>query len=138
MDIATVGVAAQVVPEDGVVKEVKIVLGATGPTPARSTACEEYLVGKPCHEEVLQEGGGERILMLESNVITVNFSVNGEEHSISVPPHRTLLWVLREGLGLTGTKHGCGTGECGACTVHIDGEPYNACWYWPPRSKGGR
>ena len=53
--------------------------------------------------------------------------VNGEEHSFSFAPYKTLLEVLREDLGLTGTKHGCELGECGACAVLVDGEPRLSC-----------
>lgn len=55
------------------------------------------------------------------------FLVNGEEHDVTYPSHRTLLEVLREELGLTGTKHGCELGECGTCTVLIDGQPILSC-----------
>jgi len=53
--------------------------------------------------------------------------VNGESHQISFAPHKTLLEVLREDMGLTGTKHGCELGECGTCTVLMDGEPVLSC-----------
>jgi carbon-monoxide dehydrogenase small subunit len=53
--------------------------------------------------------------------------VNGERLDLAVPPHRTLLEVLREDLGLTGTKHGCELGECGACAVLVDGRPVLSC-----------
>ena len=54
--------------------------------------------------------------------------VNGKEHDISdVPDDTPLLWVLRDTLGLTGTKYGCGISECGACTVHVDGEAVQSC-----------
>jgi carbon-monoxide dehydrogenase small subunit len=53
--------------------------------------------------------------------------VNGENHEVSFYPHKTLLEVLREDLGLTGTKHGCELGECGTCTVLMDGEPQLSC-----------
>jgi len=53
--------------------------------------------------------------------------VNGESHEISFSPHKTLLEVLREDMGLTGTKHGCELGECGTCTVLMDGEPVLSC-----------
>lgn len=53
--------------------------------------------------------------------------VNGETYRISVPDNRTLLQTIRDDLGLTGTKEGCGVGECGACTVLVDGRPVNSC-----------
>jgi len=53
--------------------------------------------------------------------------VNGEDHAVSFEPYKTLLEVLREDLGLTGTKHGCELGECGACAVLVDGEPILSC-----------
>lgn len=57
----------------------------------------------------------------------VRLHVNGKVHEVVVPPQRTLLEVLREDLGLTGTKHGCELGECGACTVLVGGRPVLAC-----------
>jgi aerobic-type carbon monoxide dehydrogenase small subunit (CoxS/CutS family) len=59
--------------------------------------------------------------------------VNGEPQTVAVEPHHTLLEVLREELGLTGTKHGCELGECGACTVLVDGVPVLACLTLPAR-----
>ena len=56
-----------------------------------------------------------------------NFTVNGQRQSVDVPPQMPLLWVLRDTLGLTGTKFGCGMGLCGACTVHIDGKAVRSC-----------
>lgn len=53
--------------------------------------------------------------------------VNGETYRLTVEPHRTLLDVLRDDLGLTGTKNGCGMGECGACTILVDGKPVSSC-----------
>jgi carbon-monoxide dehydrogenase small subunit len=61
----------------------------------------------------------------------VTLHVNGEPHTIAADPHHTLLEVLREELGLTGTKHGCELGECGACTVLVDGLPVLACLTLP-------
>ena len=55
------------------------------------------------------------------------FEVNGRRHDLDVSPDMPLLWVLRENLGLTGTKFGCGLGQCGACTVHIDGNAVRSC-----------
>jgi carbon-monoxide dehydrogenase small subunit len=54
-------------------------------------------------------------------------TVNGEQHVLDVPGHATLLEVLRDGLGLTGTKEGCSEGECGACTVLLDGQAVDSC-----------
>jgi len=59
--------------------------------------------------------------------VQLTLRVNGEEQSFSFAPYKTLLEVLREDLGLTGTKHGCELGECGACAVLIDGEPQLSC-----------
>jgi isoquinoline 1-oxidoreductase subunit alpha len=53
--------------------------------------------------------------------------VNGQEHKVDVSPDMPLLWVLRDVVGLTGTKYGCGMALCGACTVHLDGEPARSC-----------
>ncbi len=58
---------------------------------------------------------------------TITLCVNGEWERLTVEPQRTLLEVLREDLGLTGTKNGCERGECGACTVLLDGQPVNSC-----------
>lgn len=54
-------------------------------------------------------------------------SVNGTDHSVDLPDDMPLLWVLRDALGLTGTKYGCGVAACGACTVHIDGQAVRSC-----------
>jgi len=53
--------------------------------------------------------------------------VNGKEREIDLPPDTPLLWALRDGLGMTGTKYGCGMALCGACTVHLDGQAIRAC-----------
>jgi aerobic-type carbon monoxide dehydrogenase small subunit (CoxS/CutS family) len=58
---------------------------------------------------------------------TIRFELNGRPVSLDVDPERPLLWVLRDELGLTGTKYGCGEGICGACTVLIDGEAVRSC-----------
>src|SRR5213083_3384953 len=57
----------------------------------------------------------------------LSLTVNGETHDVLVPVHKTLLEVLREDLGLTGTKHGCELGECGTCTVLVDGRAILSC-----------
>ena len=57
----------------------------------------------------------------------VTLTVNGERREVEVPLELPLLWVLRDVLGLTGTKFGCGIAQCGACTVHLDGKPVRSC-----------
>jgi len=57
----------------------------------------------------------------------IEIIVNGQAHQVEVEPDTPLLWVLREQLGMTGTRFGCGVGMCGACTVHIDGAPTRTC-----------
>ena len=58
---------------------------------------------------------------------TLNLTVNGEVHAVDAPDDMPLLWVLRDLIGLTGTKYGCGGGYCGSCTVHIDGSATRSC-----------
>jgi aerobic-type carbon monoxide dehydrogenase small subunit (CoxS/CutS family) len=57
----------------------------------------------------------------------IAITVNGKRHDVDVEPSTPLLWVLRDSLGLTGTKYGCGISQCGACTVHIDGTATRSC-----------
>lgn len=58
---------------------------------------------------------------------TYNLDINGEKYKVDTAGGTALLWVLREHLGLTGTKYGCGIAHCGACTIHIDGDPARSC-----------
>ena len=57
----------------------------------------------------------------------ISLTVNGAAHDVDVPADMPLLWVLRDVIGLTGTKFGCGVAQCGACTVHLDGKPVRSC-----------
>lgn len=59
--------------------------------------------------------------------MSTTLTVNGEKHTVDVPPDMPLLWVLRDIIGLTGTKYGCGEALCGACTVHVDGRAIRSC-----------
>jgi aerobic-type carbon monoxide dehydrogenase small subunit (CoxS/CutS family) len=59
--------------------------------------------------------------------MAIDLTVNGVGHSIDVAPETPLLWVIRDHLGLTGTKFSCGIAQCGACTLHIDGRPVRSC-----------
>jgi isoquinoline 1-oxidoreductase subunit alpha len=59
--------------------------------------------------------------------MALTITINGEEHSVDVEPDTPLLWVIRDTLGLTGTKFGCGIAECGACTVHMNGNAVRSC-----------
>jgi isoquinoline 1-oxidoreductase alpha subunit len=57
----------------------------------------------------------------------IRLTINGKTHDVDVDPNTPLLWAIREQVGLTGTKYGCGVAQCGACTVHIDGTPIRSC-----------
>jgi isoquinoline 1-oxidoreductase alpha subunit len=57
----------------------------------------------------------------------IALTVNGKQYNVDVPPDMPLLWVIRDTIGLTGTKFGCGLSQCGACTVHLDGNPTRSC-----------
>ena len=59
--------------------------------------------------------------------MAINLNINGKSQSVDAAPGTPLLWVLRDHLGMTGTKFGCGVAQCGACTVHVDGAPTRAC-----------
>jgi len=59
--------------------------------------------------------------------MAIDLTVNGIRHSVDVAPETPLLWVIRDQLGLTGTKFSCGIAQCGACTLHIDGQPVRSC-----------
>jgi len=59
--------------------------------------------------------------------MAISLTVNGRAATLDVDPETPLLWVLRENLGLTGSKFGCGIGSCGACTVHLEGQPVRSC-----------
>lgn len=68
--------------------------------------------------------------------IEITLNVNGVDYPLEIEPHRTLLEVLREDIGLTGTKPNCLEGECGACTVLVDGRTVNSCIYLAVRAAG--
>ena len=70
--------------------------------------------------------------------MAVRLTVNGEEHSLDVEGDTPLLWVVRDELGLKGTKFGCGAGLCGACTVHLNGQPVRSCSTPVEMADGGR
>ena len=57
----------------------------------------------------------------------INLTINGKSHNVDVEPDTPLLWVIRDNIGMTGTKYGCGIAQCGACTVHVDGVATRAC-----------
>jgi isoquinoline 1-oxidoreductase alpha subunit len=73
---------------------------------------------------VVARGAASRSVM-EAGMISL--TVNGERHELDIEPETPLLWVLRDEIGLTGTKYGCGIGQCGACTVQIDGKAVRSC-----------
>jgi isoquinoline 1-oxidoreductase alpha subunit len=59
--------------------------------------------------------------------MSISFTLNGQPKSVDVPPEMPLLWVVRDVIGLTGTKYGCGMAQCGACTVHLEGDAVRSC-----------
>ena len=67
---------------------------------------------------------------------TINLTVNGESYEMFVDPFKTLLDVIRNDLGLIGTKEGCSTGDCGACTIIMNGKPVNSCLILAPEADG--
>ncbi|CAB3804759.1 (2Fe-2S)-binding protein [Paraburkholderia fynbosensis] len=67
----------------------------------------------------------------------IELTINAQKHVVDAPPEMPLLWVIRDIVGLTGTKFGCGIAQCGACTVHLDGEPARSC-VTPVAAVGGR
>jgi aerobic-type carbon monoxide dehydrogenase small subunit (CoxS/CutS family) len=68
----------------------------------------------------------------------MRLTINGQVHEISAEPDMPLLWALRDILNLTGTKYGCGIAQCGACTVHLDGQPARACQTTLAEAQGKR
>lgn len=73
---------------------------------------------------------GQKIYLENRNpdlTMTTSFTLNGEKIEVTTEPDANLLWTIRENLKLTGTKYGCGAAHCGACTIHLDGDPVRAC-----------
>src|SRR6201987_4394270 len=64
---------------------------------------------------------------MEGGLHMADLNVNGKTHQVDVEPDTPLLWVLRDTIGMTGTKYGCGIAQCGACTVHVDGVAMRSC-----------
>ncbi len=80
-----------------------------------------------CHEQPLLSAAGANCSGIQRMLVSVELNVNGKTRSVETDPERPLLDVLREDLGLTGTKYGCGEGQCRACTVLLDGRPVTSC-----------
>ena len=70
--------------------------------------------------------------------MAVDITINGEPHTLDIEPDMPLLWAIRDVVGLTGTKFGCGKALCGACTVHVDGQAVRACSYPASAAQGRR
>jgi isoquinoline 1-oxidoreductase alpha subunit len=68
----------------------------------------------------------------------IELNINGKPYKLDVDPETPLLWVIREQVGLTGTKYGCGIGRCGACTVHVNGKPVHSCGLAASETVGAR
>jgi aerobic-type carbon monoxide dehydrogenase small subunit (CoxS/CutS family) len=90
---------------------------------------------RPCTEEYARHGVKNEVLR-EVERVVLALDVNGESRQLLVPVHKTLLEVLREDMLLTGTKHGCELGECGTCTVLVDGKPELSCLLLPIQLQG--
>jgi hypothetical protein len=86
----------------------------------RKTHCFSRLPNVDCRQSTPKKNE-------ERFMDAISFTVNGKMQSVEVAPDTPLLWVLRDTLGLTGTKFGCGMSLCGACTVHVDGEATRSC-----------
>ncbi len=69
--------------------------------------------------------------------MAITLNINGQEHTVDVEPDTPLLWVVRDSIGMTGTKFGCGISQCGACTMHVDGVATRTCQY-PASAAVGR
>jgi isoquinoline 1-oxidoreductase alpha subunit len=69
------------------------------------------------------------LILTSKDLRMLKLSINGKSHQVDVEPEMPLLWVLRDQLGMMGTKFGCGIAQCGACTVHVNGEPMRSCSY---------
>jgi len=69
--------------------------------------------------------------------VAITLNINGQEHTVDVEPDTPLLWVVRDSIGMTGTKFGCGISQCGACTMHVDGVATRTCQY-PASAAVGR
>ncbi len=87
---------------------------------------------RPGDNTTSRHEGGRMVSCLDTasrrrNDAMITLLVNGERREVDVPSEMPLLWVLRDVLGLTGTKFGCGIAQCGACTVHLDGKPIRSC-----------
>jgi isoquinoline 1-oxidoreductase alpha subunit len=67
--------------------------------------------------------------LIKKIMAELTLTINGQTHKVDVDPQMPLLWVIRDFIGLKGTKFGCGIAQCGACTVHFDGEPIRSCSY---------
>ncbi|MEM9278154.1 MAG: (2Fe-2S)-binding protein [Pseudomonadota bacterium] len=68
--------------------------------------------------------------------MSISLNINGKKHTLDVDEDMPLLWAIRDIVGLTGTKFGCGLAQCGACTVHVDGEPTRSCQYTVSDAEG--
>src|SRR5262244_219534 len=85
------------------------------------------MCGVRINAEIVRWPMGLAVHRTRARALMISFTVNGTAHTLDIEPETPLLWVIRDEIGLTGTKFGCGIAQCGACTVHVNGDAVRSC-----------